>query len=184
MYIDEVAVDFPELKIVFVHTGWTWVTQMVAVAWRHKNVFIELSGVRPKYIATPGTGYEPLLVYGNGLLQDQILWGSNWPQVTPEEGIAGVRGFPLKETVKAVEHGTVASTLDRSRLRIVQTPQAFRIDIITEAYRRARVDVTDDAMLVEQMGHKVKVFMGSYDNIKITTPEDLALAEVLWRKYE
>lgn len=74
--------------------------QMVAVAWRHKNVFIEISGIRPRYIAMPGTGYEPLLVYGNTILQNQIIWGSNWPQVTPEEGIQGVRGFPLKEEVK------------------------------------------------------------------------------------
>lgn len=111
MYIDEVAVDFPELKIVCVHGGWPWITQMVAVAWRHKNVYIEISGIRPKYIAMPGTGYEPLLVYGNSILQNQILWGSNWPQVTPEEGIEGVRSFPLKEEVKKKWLGLNAARL-------------------------------------------------------------------------
>ena len=65
----------------------------------------------------------------------------------------------------------------------VQTPQVFRSDIITEAYSRAAGDVTDDASLVEQLGYRVKLYMGSYDNIKITTPDDLALAEVLWKKY-
>lgn len=100
MYIDEIAVDFPELKIVCVHGGWPWMTQMCAVAWRHKNVYIEISGIRPKYIAMPGTGYEPLLVYGNSILQNQIVWGSNWPQVFPDEGIKGVMDFPLKEEVK------------------------------------------------------------------------------------
>jgi 2-C-methyl-D-erythritol 4-phosphate cytidylyltransferase len=66
----------------------------------------------------------------------------------------------------------------------VQTPQVFRFDIIVEAYRQTKYEVTDDARLVEQLGYKVKLYMGSYDNIKVTTPDDLALAEILWRKYE
>lgn len=118
MYIDEVAVDLPELKIVCVHGGWPWITQMVAVAWRHKNVYIEISGIRPKYIAMPGTGYEPLLVYGNSILQNQVVWGSNWPQVTPEEGIEGVRSFPLKEEVKAKWLG-----LNAARMLGFQVPE-------------------------------------------------------------
>jgi 2-C-methyl-D-erythritol 4-phosphate cytidylyltransferase len=65
----------------------------------------------------------------------------------------------------------------RDNLWVVQTPQVFRFDIITEAYRRVKSDATDDASLVEQSGHKVKLYMGSYDNIKITIPADLALAE-------
>jgi 2-C-methyl-D-erythritol 4-phosphate cytidylyltransferase len=65
----------------------------------------------------------------------------------------------------------------------VQTPQVFRFDIITKAYRRIKAEVTDDASLVEQSGYKVKLYMGSYDNIKVTTPDDLALAEVLWQKH-
>ncbi|MBI3966698.1 MAG: amidohydrolase, partial [Chloroflexi bacterium] len=100
IYLDEVASHFPNLKIVAVHGGWPWVLEMIAVAWRHPNVFIEISGVRPKYIATPNSGWDPLLVYGNGLLQDKVLWASNWPMGTPEEGIEGVRSFPLKESVK------------------------------------------------------------------------------------
>jgi len=59
----------------------------------------------------------------------------------------------------------------------VQTPQAFRCDIINEAYRKAKRDVTDDATLVENLGYKVKVYPGSHTNIKVTTPEDLYLAE-------
>lgn len=99
-HVDEVAVDFPELKIVCVHGGWPWVAELVAVAWRHKNVYIEISGVRPRYLVMQGNGWDPLIAYGKSVLQDKILWGSNWPQVTPEEGIAAVRGFPLKEDVK------------------------------------------------------------------------------------
>jgi 2-C-methyl-D-erythritol 4-phosphate cytidylyltransferase len=97
---------------------------------------------------------------------------------------AAIAAVPVTDTIKeAGEDSIVRQTLPRQNLWAVQTPQVFRIDIITEAYRRARGDVTDDAMLVEQMGHKVKVFMGSYDNIKITTPEDLVLAGVLVKKY-
>lgn len=99
-YIDSVAIDFPELKIVCVHGGWPWVTEMIAVAWRHPNVHIEISGVRPKYIAMPGTGWEPLITYGRSQLQDRIVWGSNWPQVLPDEGIDGVRLFGLKPEVE------------------------------------------------------------------------------------
>jgi 2-C-methyl-D-erythritol 4-phosphate cytidylyltransferase len=58
----------------------------------------------------------------------------------------------------------------------------FGYPIIAEAYRRANGEVTDDASLVEQLGYRVKLYMGSYDNIKITTPDDLVLAEVLWQK--
>jgi 2-C-methyl-D-erythritol 4-phosphate cytidylyltransferase len=65
----------------------------------------------------------------------------------------------------------------------VQTPQVFRFDIITEAYRKIKAEVTDDASLVERLGYRVKLFMGSYDNIKITTANDLALAEIIWQKH-
>ena len=69
----------------------------------------------------------------------------------------------------------VKGTLNRQELWAVQTPQIFRFDIITKAHEQITTDVTDDASMVEQLGYKVKLYMGSYDNIKITTPEDLAL---------
>jgi 2-C-methyl-D-erythritol 4-phosphate cytidylyltransferase len=58
----------------------------------------------------------------------------------------------------------------------------FDYHIIAEAHRKAKGEATDDASLVEQSGYKVKLYMGAYDNIKITTPDDLVLAEVLWHK--
>jgi 2-C-methyl-D-erythritol 4-phosphate cytidylyltransferase len=66
----------------------------------------------------------------------------------------------------------------------VQTPQVFRNEIINEAYAKASADVTDDAALVEATGTRVKLYMGAYDNIKITTRADLALAEILCRRRE
>ena len=102
-----------------------------------------------------------------------------------EETGAAVAAVPVTDTIKvAGEDGTVLQTPPRQNLWAVQTPQVFRIDIITEAYRSAGDDVTDDASLVEQAGYKVRLYPGSYDNIKITTPADLALAEVLVRKHE
>ena len=98
---------------------------------------------------------------------------------------AAVAAVPVTDTIK-VSSGDriIRETLSRQNLWAVQTPQVFRLDIIAEAYRKSKGEVTDDASLVEQLGHRVKLYMGSYDNIKITTPRDLALAEVLWQKYE
>ena len=98
---------------------------------------------------------------------------------------AAVAAVPITDTIKvAGDDRFVQQTLLRRNLWAVQTPQVFRFDIIAEAYRQTKGEATDDASLIEQLGYRVKIYMGSYDNIKITTPDDLALAEVLWRKYE
>lgn len=98
---------------------------------------------------------------------------------------AAVAAVPVTDTIKSAgDDRIVHQTAPRQNLWAVQTPQVFRIDIITEAYSQVNGDVTDDASLVEQLGYGVKIYMGSYDNIKITTPDDLALAEVLGQKYE
>ncbi len=98
---------------------------------------------------------------------------------------AAVAGVPVTDTIKlAMDDMIVQGTPPRRNLWAVQTPQVFRFDIITKAYQSAKGEVTDDATLVEQLGYKVKLYMGAYDNIKVTTPDDLVLAEVLCRKYE
>jgi 2-C-methyl-D-erythritol 4-phosphate cytidylyltransferase len=98
---------------------------------------------------------------------------------------AAVAAVPVTDTIKiAGDDRLIQQTLPRRSLWAVQTPQVFRFDIITEAYRQVKGEVTDDASLVEQLGYRVKLYMGSYDNIKLTTPDDLALAEVLWQKHE
>lgn len=99
-----------------------------------------------------------------------------------QETGAAVAAVPVKDTIKLSNHnGTVKETLQRQQLWAVQTPQIFRFDIITKAYQQATDEVTDDASLVEKSGYKVKLYMGSYNNIKVTTPQDLALAEVIAR---
>jgi 2-C-methyl-D-erythritol 4-phosphate cytidylyltransferase len=93
---------------------------------------------------------------------------------------AAVAAVPIKDTVKLGSSDMmVTRTLNRQELWAIQTPQIFRFDIIAEAHEQITKDVTDDAGMVEQLGRKVKLYMGSYNNIKITTPEDLALAELI-----
>ena len=97
---------------------------------------------------------------------------------------AAVAAVPVTDTIKlAGDNMIVMGTPPRRNLWAVQTPQVFRFDIIAKAYQQAETEVTDDAALVERLGYKVKLYMGAYDNIKVTTPDDLVLAEVLWQKH-
>jgi len=124
------------------------------------------------------------------------LGGCDWvivhdgarPCVTPlliEQGLeaaretgAAVAAVPANETVKIVDaKGIVVTTPSRRDVWVAQTPQVFRFDIIERAYKESSEEVTDDAMLVEALGYPVKVYMGSYDNLKVTMPEDVTLAE-------
>ena len=101
---------------------------------------------------------------------------------------ACVVGMPVKDTIKIADAEHYAKeTPERSLLWQIQTPQVFKISLIKEAYKKLMqsdtIKVTDDAMVVEQMlGDKVKLVMGSYENIKITTPEDLKIAEIFVKK--
>jgi 2-C-methyl-D-erythritol 4-phosphate cytidylyltransferase len=106
-----------------------------------------------------------------------------------EEGLRAVKAtgaataaVPVKDTVKRVDaEGFVVETPDRASLYAVQTPQIFSRDLILAAHQAvdAALDVTDDALLIEMQGVRVRIFAGSYTNLKITTPEDLALSETL-----
>ncbi len=91
-------------------------------------------------------------------------------------------GTPVTDTIKIRdEDGLVESTPDRDRLMAVQTPQAFSCELLKRAHEETDHDVkaTDDASLVEELGHEVLIVRGSYDNIKITRPRDLKLAEII-----
>lgn len=95
-------------------------------------------------------------------------------------------GVPVKDTVKSVDdHAWVRETLNRSSLWLTQTPQVFKRDVIKKAYEVACEDNyygTDDASLVERIGINVKMICGSYDNIKITTKDDIVQAEGLMKR--
>lgn len=98
---------------------------------------------------------------------------------------AAIIGVPAKDTMKKVRDQVVVETVERSSLWAVQTPQAFRCSILLQAYEKAESDHflgTDDASLVERTGNLVKIIEGDYDNIKLTTPEDLFFAEAILEK--
>jgi len=95
---------------------------------------------------------------------------------------AAIAAVPVVPTIKQASNGWVAGTLNRDHLWAVQTPQVFHRDLLERAHaygRTHRVKATDDAALVEKLGHKVRIVMGDHRNIKITTPEDLVIAEAL-----
>lgn len=103
---------------------------------------------------------------------------------------AAIVGVPVKSTIKSVRVSECRSvkvdkTVDRSRLWEIQTPQVFKKDLIQDAFKRfGRVRVTDDAMLVEKMGVRPSLVLGSYNNIKVTTPEDLIIARCIAKKWK
>ena len=105
-HLDEVAMDFPELSLIAGCGGWPWVPEMIGVARRHQNVYIDTEAHRPKYLATPGSGWEMLLQFGNTLLQDRVLFASNWAAFfQPSDDVlkrvvAEMRALPLKDDVK------------------------------------------------------------------------------------
>jgi len=108
-----------------------------------------------------------------------------------DQGLAAARetgaatcAVPAHDLIKLVsEQGLVEKSLEPRRLWLVQTPQVFRYEMLMEAHRAAakQPPAGDDATLVERLGHQVRVYMGSYHNLKVTTPDDLVLAQVLIR---
>lgn len=154
---------------------------------RFLSVARALTWLRENTLCTPDDyvmiqdGARPLLQQEliESLYQDAVQYGACCPAV------------PVKDTIKVSDpEGFVSHTPDRSFLYAVQTPQVFRAELIGAAYdallqkislvQEAAIPVTDDAMVVETMlGYRVRLTPGSYDNIKITTPEDMEVAEKL-----
>jgi 2-C-methyl-D-erythritol 4-phosphate cytidylyltransferase len=91
--------------------------------------------------------------------------------------VGGILALPIAETVKRAAHDHIEKTEERSDLWLAQTPQMFRVGLLLQALRQARGAVTDEASAVEQLGLKPKLVQGSRENLKVTWPEDLALAE-------
>lgn len=104
-----------------------------------------------------------------------------------EYGAVGI-GVPLKDTIKQVDsNGMVIATPDRSSFWGIQTPQVFDLNLLLDCYQKVKASgvlFTDDCGVVEYCGQSVKLIPGSYENLKITTPEDLILAEAILRRKE
>ena len=154
--------------------GWSKVTDVCLGGKRRQDsVEAGLKKLKDCHWLVIHDGARPLVT--EALINDGLI--------AAKETGAAAAAVPVTDTIKlAGDDGFVVETPPRPNLWVVQTPQVFRSNIVTEAYHRAQAEVTDDASLVEGLGYRVKLYLGSYDNIKITMPEDLALAEVLWQK--
>ena len=125
--VDRVACRFPNLRIIAGHAGWPWVLDAVVMSWRHKNVYLDTSAHRPKYLGKAGSGWEPLIQYGKSTIKDKVLFGSSWdilgrPMTTLVEE---VRGLPLGDSVaKAWLYGNAARLFGLPELKTLETDQA------------------------------------------------------------
>jgi predicted TIM-barrel fold metal-dependent hydrolase len=99
--LDQVAVDFPELRIVAGLGGWPWVMETIALVRRHANLYLDTGSHRPRYFAAQGSGWEPLMRYGNSVLQDKVMVGLTWSSfgTSMQKVIDEYCELPLKDAV-------------------------------------------------------------------------------------
>ena len=149
--------------------GWRKVTQVCpGGARRQDSVYNGLTVLSPCDLVMVHDGARPCLD------ADTLERGIH---AAAEHG-AAVAGTPVKDTIKRVSHDLlIEDTPERARLWAAQTPQVFRYNLLLQAYRTAEGDYTDDAAMVEAIGHPVRMFEGTYENIKVTTAGDLVVAE-------
>jgi len=157
-------------------TAWSKVSLCAGGPRRQDSVLQGLRHVRDHDWVMIHDGARPFLTAH--LIEDGL-------KVAKQTG-AAVAAVPVNDTVKLVDsERLVKKTLKRDRLWATQTPQVFNFDMIMRAYGKLRAEVTDDAAALEQQGYEVQLYMGDYENIKVTTPGDLALARVIageWKK--
>jgi predicted TIM-barrel fold metal-dependent hydrolase len=108
--LDQVACDFPDLRLIACHAGWPYVTEFCAVARRHPTVFLEFGALAPKYVAKPGTGWDALFGMMPNVLRAQVLYGSDWPMMTPERALGEWRDSGLDPgALRALFHDNSAA---------------------------------------------------------------------------
>ena len=108
-YLDDVAADFPKLRIIGAHPSWPWQEEMLAVARHKSNVYIDLSGWAPKYFP------ESLVQYANTLLQDKVMFGSDFPLMNPERWLKEFADLPIRDEVrKKILHDNAVRLFDGS----------------------------------------------------------------------
>ena len=101
---------------------------------------------------------------------------------TEGDEVGGILALPVVDTVKRVVQQKIQTTEDRAQLWLAQTPQMFRAGLLAQALARAKGSPTDEAAAVEQLGLKPRVVAGSRENLKVTWPEDVAIAEGILRR--
>ncbi len=98
--LDEVMMHFPELLVCAAPPGWPWVQELIGVAWKHPNVHIGIVYMKPKLLTVENSGYEALLQYGRTILQDKIIFGSGFPNLSLTSAIAEIEDLPMDGAVK------------------------------------------------------------------------------------
>jgi len=146
---------------------------------RQQSVYEGLKAVNPKAdIVMTHDGARPII-------QESVIIQSIYETMEHQATVVGV---PAKNTIKVINaDGFVEYTPNRDYLVEIQTPQTFEIQLLRRAHENAieeSVEGTDDAFLVERLGYQVKIVTGHYTNIKITTPEDLIIAEAIIKRLE
>ncbi len=101
LLLDQVACDFPELTIIACHSAWPWIPEMVAVARKHPRILMDFGGLSPKYVGVPGTGWEMLYRTMNNVLQNQVLFATDWPVFPINRALREWRAMELKSEVLA-----------------------------------------------------------------------------------
>jgi hypothetical protein len=115
LQLDQVACDFPDLTLIACHAGWPWAAEMVAVARKHPNVYLEFGGLAPKYVGAAGTGWEVVFRFMNSLLAGQVLFGTDWPVFPMSRALAEWRELGLKPAVlEALLGGNARRLLGRT----------------------------------------------------------------------
>jgi 2-C-methyl-D-erythritol 4-phosphate cytidylyltransferase len=164
---EQVLSSYPYTKIKLVYGGET----------RQQSVYNGLAAVMPNaQIVMVHDGARPLI-------QESVILKSIEETIRHQATVVGV---PAKNTIKVInDAGFVEQTPDRNYLVEIQTPQTFAHELLKKAHQNARelgVEGTDDAFLVEMLNVSVKIVTGDYTNIKITTPEDLTIAESIMKR--
>ncbi len=167
--------DVPTARSLFSHQQFPKVSMVIAGGVeRQDSVYAGLQCTKDAETIVVHDGARPLV---SPTILDAVV------RAGAESGAASA-GVPVRETIKDVSDGEAAGTVDRERLWVAHTPQGFRTGLLLDAHDRARADgfrASDDAALVERLGHRVRMIEDSPTNIKITVPDDLVLVETLMR---
>ena len=184
-YIDDIYVIVPEAEIPYcrehVVQRYDFAKVRGIVAGGSERQYSVMNGLQ----ALTGTADDDVILIHDGVrpfISPRVLKRSI---ETARENDGALVAVPVKDTVKIVENGVVRETPARETLWLAQTPQAFRYSIIMAAHEIAAAERylgTDDSSLVEWMGKDVHIVLGEYHNIKITTPEDLVMAEAFLKQ--
>ncbi len=182
------------------------IREMVVVA--RPELFEQLEGWKQEYhlpdfcLTAGGDTRQQSVLNGVGCLSEQVEYVVIHDGARPfadrqlidrclqsaVEHQAATAAVPVKDTIKqAADNGSIAATPDRSRLYLTQTPQIFRAQLYRRAAEQAQaegLDFTDDCQLMEHLGHRVWLAQGDYRNIKITTPEDIVIAQAIAESME